>query len=34
MILGGVLTIEAADCSAEWRVVFLISGPIPIGIVI
>jgi di/tricarboxylate transporter len=32
MILGGVLTIEEAYRSVEWKVVFLISGLIPIGI--
>lgn len=32
MILGGVLTIEEAYRSIEWKVVFLISGLIPIGI--
>lgn len=32
MILGGVLTIEEAYRSIEWKVVFLIAGLIPIGI--
>lgn len=32
MVLGGVLTIEEAYRSIEWKVVFLISGLIPIGI--
>ena len=32
MILGGVLTIEEAYRAIEWKVVFLISGLIPIGI--
>ncbi len=32
MILGGVLTIEEAYRSIEWKVIFLISGLIPIGI--
>ncbi len=32
MILGGVLTIEEAYRSVEWKVVFLIAGLIPIGI--
>jgi len=32
MILGRVLTIEEAYRSVEWKVVFLISGLIPIGI--
>jgi len=32
MILGGVLTIEEAYRSVEWKIVFLISGVIPIGI--
>ncbi|WP_103019299.1 SLC13 family permease [Salinibacter altiplanensis] len=32
MVLGGVLTIEEAYRSVEWKVVFLISGLIPIGI--
>ena len=32
MILGGVLTIEEAYRSIDWKVVFLISGLIPIGI--
>ncbi len=32
MILGKVLTIEEAYRSVEWKVVFLISGLIPIGI--
>ena len=32
MILSGVLTIEEAYRSIEWKVVFLISGLIPIGI--
>jgi di/tricarboxylate transporter len=32
MILGGVLTIEEAYRAVEWKVVFLISGLIPIGI--
>jgi di/tricarboxylate transporter len=32
MTLGGVLTIEEAYRSIEWKVVFLISGLIPIGI--
>jgi di/tricarboxylate transporter len=32
MILGGVLTIEDAYRAIEWKVIFLISGLIPIGI--
>ncbi len=32
MILGGVLNIEEAYRSIEWKVIFLISGLIPIGI--
>jgi len=32
MVLGGVLTIEEAYNSIEWKVIFLISGLIPIGI--
>jgi len=32
MVLGGVLTIEEAYRSVEWKVVFLIAGLIPIGI--
>ncbi len=32
MVLGGVLTIEEAYRAIEWKVVFLISGLIPIGI--
>lgn len=32
MILGGVLTIEDAYRAVEWKVIFLISGLIPIGI--
>ena len=32
MILAGVLTIEEAYRAVEWKVVFLISGLIPIGI--
>lgn len=32
MVLGNVLTIEEAYRSVEWKVVFLISGLIPIGI--
>ncbi|MFP4229037.1 MAG: SLC13 family permease, partial [Salinivenus sp.] len=32
MILGGVLTIEEAYRSIEWKVIFLIAGLIPIGI--
>lgn len=32
MILGGVLTIEDAYRSIEWKVIFLIAGLIPIGI--
>jgi di/tricarboxylate transporter len=32
MVLGGVLTIEEAYRSVEWKVIFLIAGLIPIGI--
>ena len=32
MILGGVMTIEDAYRAVEWKVVFLISGLIPIGL--
>jgi di/tricarboxylate transporter len=32
MVLGGVLTIEEAYRSIEWKVIFLIAGLIPIGI--
>jgi di/tricarboxylate transporter len=32
MVLGGVLTIEEAYNAIEWKVIFLISGLIPIGI--
>ena len=32
MVLGGILTIEDAYRAVEWKVVFLISGLIPIGI--
>lgn len=32
MVLGGVLTIEDAYRSIEWKVIFLIAGLIPIGI--
>jgi di/tricarboxylate transporter len=32
MILGGVLSIEEAYRAIEWKVIFLISGLIPIGI--
>ena len=32
MILGGVMTIEEAYRAIEWKVIFLISGLIPIGI--
>jgi di/tricarboxylate transporter len=32
MILGGILTIEDAYRAVEWKVIFLISGLIPIGI--
>ncbi|HKL87531.1 MAG TPA: SLC13 family permease, partial [Salinibacter sp.] len=32
MVLGGVLTIEEAYRAVEWKVIFLISGLIPIGI--
>jgi di/tricarboxylate transporter len=32
MMLGGVLTIEEAYRSVEWKVIFLIAGLIPIGI--
>jgi di/tricarboxylate transporter len=32
MILGGIMTVEDAYRSVDWKVVFLISGLIPIGI--
>jgi di/tricarboxylate transporter len=32
MILGGVLTVEDAYRAVEWKVIFLISGLIPIGL--
>jgi di/tricarboxylate transporter len=32
MMLGGVLTVEEAYRSVEWKVIFLIAGLIPIGI--
>jgi di/tricarboxylate transporter len=32
MVLGGVMSIEEAYRAVEWKVIFLISGLIPIGI--